>query len=330
MTHLLLLSGTTDAVRGRLDARFTVHKAALGKDLSGKSDGAGVEDVVKDHGEEIEAVFTDGHLGVPARVVEKLPRLKIVSCYGVGYDNIDAEACASRGIVVTHTPDVLNDEVANTAIALLLATTRRIVAYDRYIREGRWENEGGAPLTRGLSGKRVGMVGFGRIGQTIADKLAVFGCEVAYHARSDKGVENEYYADLTEMARACDILIVITPGGPETRHLVSREVMEALGPEGTLVNVARGTVVDEAAMVELLGSGKLGAAGLDVFEEEPKVPEALFEMDNVVLAPHVGSATEETRAAMGDLAVDNLIDFFDRGTVRTPVPECREIATISK
>ena len=330
MTDLLLISGTTRPVRERLDARFTVHKGALGKDLTGKSEGESVDAILADRAEAIEAVFTDGHLGVPQAVVERLPNLRIISCYGVGYDNIDAQAAAARGIVVTHTPDVLNDEVANTAIALLLATTRRIVAYDRYIREGRWENEGGAPLTRGLRGKRVGMVGFGRIGQTIADKLAVFGCDVAYHARSNKGLENEYFADLVEMARASHVLIVITPGGPETRHLVSREVMEALGPEGTLVNVARGTVVDEEAMVELLRDGKLGAAGLDVFEREPKVPDALFEMENVVLAPHIGSATVETRAAMGDLAVDNLIDFFDHGTVRTPVPECRDIAEIDR
>ena len=326
MTDLLLISGTTKPVRERLEGRFSVHEGPLGKDLSGKTGAGDIEAVLKEHGESIEAVFTDGHLGVPARVVERLPRLKIISCYGVGYDNIDAEAAAARGIVVTHTPDVLNDEVANTAIALLLATTRRIVQYDRYVREGRWEAEGAPPLTRGLRGKTVGMVGFGRIGQTIAEKLAVFGANVVYHARSDKGVANRYYPDLEEMARDADVLVVITPGGPETRHLVSRAVIDALGPEGTLVNVARGTVVDEAALVEALEAGRLGAAGLDVFEEEPKVPDALKRMDNVVLAPHVGSATVETRAAMGDLAVDNLVDFFDSGTVRTPVPECRDIA----
>ena len=256
----------------------------------------------------------------------KLPNLKMITCYGVGYDNIDAEACAKKGIVVTHTPDVLNDEVANTAIALLLATDRRIVAYDRYIREGRWKAEGGPPLTRGLRDKVVGMVGFGRIGQTIADKLKVFGADIVYHARSDKNLPQRYYADLVEMARDADILIVITPGGPETRHLVSKEVIEALGPEGTLVNVARGSVVDEAALVDALAEGRLGAAGLDVFEAEPNVPERLFDLDQVVLAPHIGSATRETRAAMGGLAVQNAVSFFRDGTVKTPVPECRAIA----
>ena len=329
MTDLLLISSTTKPMRERLDARFTVHEGQTGKDLSGKPGGGDLDRVLAGHGEAIEAVFTDGHLGVPAKVVDALPNLKIVSCYGVGYDNIDAKAAAERGIVVTHTPDVLNDEVANTAIALLLAATRRIVPYDRYVREGRWETEGAPPLTRGLSGKTVGMVGFGRIGQTIAEKLAVFGCTVVYHARSDKGLAQRYYADLEEMARDADVLVVITPGGPETRHLVSGAVIEALGPDGTLVNVARGTVVDEAAMVAALENGRLGAAGLDVFEREPKVPDALKRMDQVVLTPHVGSATVETRAAMGDLAVDNLVDFFDHGTVRTPVPECRKIAKTS-
>ena len=326
MTALLLLSGTTDAVRRRLDEHFTVHDGASGKDLSGKEGAGDVDAVLAEHGEAIEAVFTDGHLGVPDRIVERLPNLKIASSYGVGYDNIDADGLAARGVVVTHTPDVLNDEVANTAVALLLATTRRIVLYDRYVREGRWEKEGAPPLTRGLSAKTVGMVGFGRIGQTIADKLAVFGCEVVYHARSSKNVAQRYYSDLVEMARDSDVLIVITPGGAETKHLVSRAVIDALGPEGTLVNVARGTVVDERALVEALEGGRLGAAGLDVFEEEPVVPDALKKMDQVVLLPHVGSATVETRAAMGDLAVDNLVDFFEHGTVRTPVPECAQIA----
>ena len=320
MPDLLLISSMTEPMRERLEEHFTVHDAREMDDLHAWLDA---------NGERIEAAFTDGHLGVAPDVMDKLPNLKMITCYGVGYDNIDAEACAKRGIVVTHTPDVLNDEVANTAIALLLATDRRIVAYDRYIREGRWEKEGGPPLTRGLRDKVVGMVGFGRIGQTIADKLAAFGAEVVYHARSDKNLPQRYFADLQEMAEAADILVVITPGGPGTRHLVSEAVIEALGPQGTLVNVARGTVVDEEAMVDALADGRLGAAGLDVFDSEPHVPERLFAMDNVVLTPHVGSATRETRAAMGGLAVENAVSFFRDGTVRTPVPECRDIAKVS-
>ena len=329
MPELLLLSSVTPPMHEQLEASFTVHDGRSGTDLSGKPGDGDLDGALRDHGERIEAVFTDGHLGVAPDVLERLPDLKMISCYGVGYDNIDARACAERGIVVTHTPDVLNDEVANTAVALLLATDRRIVAYDRYIREGRWKSEGAPPLTRGLRAKTVGMVGFGRIGQTIAGKLEAFGADVVYHARSGKNVSQRFYGDLVEMARDSDILVVITPGGPATRHLVSRDVIEALGPEGTLVNVARGTVVDEAAMVEALGDGTLGAAGLDVFEREPDVPDALLALDNVVLTPHIGSATRETRAAMGQLAVDNAVEFFRDGTVRTPVPECREIAKVA-
>ena len=320
MTDLLLISSMTEPMRERLEEHFTVHDAREMDDL---------DNWLAQNGGRVEAVFTDGHLGVAPDVMERLPNLKMITCYGVGYDNIDADACAKRNIVVTHTPDVLNDEVANTAVALLLATDRRIVAYDRYIREGRWEREGGPPLTRGLRGKVIGMVGFGRIGQTIADKLAAFGAEVVYHARSDKNLAQRFYANLEAMARDADILVVITPGGAETRHLVSKSVIEALGPEGTLVNVARGSVVDEGALVDALVEGRLGAAGLDVFDAEPHVPERLFALDNVVLTPHVGSATRETRAAMGGLAVDNAVSFFRDGTVHTPVPECRDVARTS-
>ena len=241
-------------------------------------------------------------------------------------DSVDAEHAATKGVLVTHTPTVLDDEVANTAILLLLATDRKLVAYDRYVREGRWEREGAPPLTRGVRDRLVGIVGLGRIGSTIAEKLeSAFGARIAYHGRSEKDVPYEYYADLTEMARAADALIVVTPGGPETEKLVDREVIEALGPDGTLVNVARGTVVDEAALVDALQFGKLGGAGLDVFENEPHVPDALKRMENVVLTPHIGSATEETRRAMGDLVVDNIIAVLSGEQPRTPVPESRAL-----
>jgi lactate dehydrogenase-like 2-hydroxyacid dehydrogenase len=252
------------------------------------------------------------------------PALEIVSCNGVGYDGIAAKTAAKRGVMVTHTPGVLNDEVANTAIALTLAVTRRIVALDRYVRQGRWEKEGNAPLTHGLAGKLVGIAGMGRIGRTIAEKLAVFHCEIAYFARGRRDdLAFRYYSDLREMARECDILIAIIPGGAATRNLVDASVIEALGPKGTLINVSRGSVVDEQALVDALRFGQLGAAGLDVFANEPQVPEALFEMENVVLLPHVGSATRETRKAMADLAVENLVSWFTNAKAITPVPECR-------
>lgn len=228
--------------------------------------------------------------------------------------------------MVGHTPDVLNDEVANTVMALILATERRVVAYDKYVRAGNWVNKGAAPLTRSLSGKTVGIVGLGRIGEAIAEKLSVFHCKVAYHSRNEKsGSPFPYYGKLVDLAEACDIMVVITPGGPATNKLVSAEVIDALGPEGTLINVARGTVVDEAAMIDALASGRLGAAGLDVFEKEPQVPAALFEMDNVVLLPHVGSATVETRQAMADRVVENMDSFFQNGKPINLVPECNSL-----
>lgn len=259
----------------------------------------------------------------PAELIDRMPKLKLISSFGVGYDGVAAEHAASRGIIVTHTPNVLNDDVANTTIALVLMTMRRLVAQDKYLRDGRWVRDGNAPLTRSIRGKRVGIVGLGRIGEAIAEKLSVFKCETVYHSRNEKpNVPYAYYGDLKQMAADCDVLIVITPGGPATDKLISRAVMDALGPEGTLVNVARGTVVDETEMVKALQAGRLGAAGLDVFEDEPNVPEELFPMENVVLTPHVASATWETRQDMSDLVVENLIRFFERGSVETPVPEC--------
>ncbi|MCL4123350.1 UNVERIFIED_CONTAM: hypothetical protein GTU68_015556 [Idotea baltica] len=254
-----------------------------------------------------------------------LPNLKIVSSYGVGYDAIDANAAAERGIIVTHTPNVLNDEVANTALLLWFAVSRRLVPNDAYVRAGRWENEGSTPLTHSVQGRTVGIVGLGRIGQAIADRLAVFDSTVVYHSRSDKNVSYRYYADLAEMAADSDVLICITPGGAATKHLISEQVIDALGPDGILVNVSRGSVVDETAMIKALREGRLGGAGLDVFEQEPKVPTELYTMDNVVLQPHVGSATHETRQAMGDLTCDNLSQWLKDSTTVTPVPECKDL-----
>jgi lactate dehydrogenase-like 2-hydroxyacid dehydrogenase len=245
----------------------------------------------------------------------------MVACYGVGYDGIDTDTCAARGIPVSHTPHVLNEEVATTAIMLMLALYRNLMIDDAYVRAGRWASEGSAPLSRSADNRKVGILGLGRIGQAIADKLAVFNAEVVYHSRSPKDVPLEYYADLTAMARDVDVLICITPGGPATHHIVNRNVLDALGPDGTLINVSRGSVVDETALIAALQDGRLGWAGLDVFDAEPHVPAALIKMDNVVLLPHVGSATHETRAAMGKLVVDNLIAHLDTGWLLTPIPE---------
>lgn len=261
----------------------------------------------------------------PESVIDALPGLKVISSFGVGYDGVAAAYAAERGVVVCHTPNVLNDDVANTTIMLILATMRRLIAQERHARDGSWEREGNAPLTRSIAGKTVGIVGLGRIGEAIAEKLTVFNCDVVYHSRTKKDVPLPYYGDLEDMAKASDVLVVITPGGPETKHLINRKIIDALGPEGTLVNISRGSVVDEEALVAALQDRRLGGAGLDVFENEPAIPDALKAMDNVTLTPHVGSATVETRQAMADLVVENLITFFRDGKPTAPVPESQSL-----
>lgn len=256
-----------------------------------------------------------------AAALARLPNLRIVSSFGVGYDLVDAKEAARRGILVTNTPDVLNDEVADLSMGLLISTMRRLPQADRFVREGRWL-KGNFPLTDTLRGKSMGILGLGRIGKAIAKRAEAFGLKISYSGRSQQAdVAYPYFASLLEMAKAVDILLVIAPGGAATKGIVSRAVMEALGPKGTLINVARGSLVDEAALVELLASGQLGAAGLDVFEDEPRVPEALFGMENVVLLPHVGSASVYTRNEMGQLVVDNLIAVAEGRGPLTPVPE---------
>ncbi len=263
--------------------------------------------------------------GVPNDVLAQLPNLKVISSFGVGYDNIDAAAAASRGILVAHTPDVLNDEVADTAIMLWLAVSKELLPAERWARSGVWETKGAYPLARTVRGRNVGILGLGRIGQTIAKMTEMFGAKVHYQSRARKGVPYLYFDDLADMASEVDVLFVITPGGEGTRHLVNSVVLDALGPEGILINVSRGSVVDEAALVAALKDGRLGAAGLDVFENEPRIPDALKAMENVVLLPHIGSATVETRQAMGDLVCDNLDAWLADGKVVTPVPECRHL-----
>ncbi|MGV6806077.1 MAG: 2-hydroxyacid dehydrogenase [Ruegeria sp.] len=306
MPDLLQIGGITEAMRQRLDPVFDIHQ------LSDFDPGA------------ITHIITNGHDGVPPELIPRLNNLKVISVYGVGYDAVDASAAAQRDIVVTHTPDVLNLEVATTAVLLMLACYRDLLRDDAYVRSGSWEAEGNAPLTRSADNQKIGILGLGRIGQAIADKLAPWNPEIVYHTRRPKDVPYRYFDDLAKMAAYVDVLICITPGGTGTRHLVSAKVIEALGPSGTLINVSRGSVVDEVALIHALQSGQLGWAGLDVFENEPHVPQALRDLPNVVLLPHAGSATEETRAAMGNLTVDNLLQHVKSGEVLTPVPECRD------
>jgi lactate dehydrogenase-like 2-hydroxyacid dehydrogenase len=248
-----------------------------------------------------------------------LPKLEIVSVMGVGVDAVDLAQARARGIAVTNTPDVLNDDVADLGIALLLMTARHLALSDRYVRDGRWKRLGNQALATKVSGKRLGIVGMGRIGKVVARRAAAFDMDISYHARNQADVPYRYMPDLVAMARAVDFMIVIVPGGPATKGLIGAEVIAALGPQGILVNVSRGSVVDEPALVAALVSGALGGAGLDVFADEPNVPEALLGLDNVVLAPHVGSGTNETRGAMADLVVNNLRAHLSGGKLLTPV-----------
>lgn len=260
-------------------------------------------------GSRCQIAVTSGGRGIEAAVMSQMPGLKLVSCFGVGVDAIDLDYARTHGIAVTNTPDVLTEDVADLALALLLGTIRRIPQGDRFVREGRWL-KGGMALTQSLQARRVGVIGLGRIGAAIAKRCAAFNTDIAYFGPREKPASGwRWFSDLVEMATWADVLIAACPGGEGTRGLVSREVLTALGPEGVFVNIARGSVVDQAAMVELLADGRLGAAGLDVFEREPQVPAELIAIDRVVLHPHQGSATHTTRAAMGKLALDNVAAY---------------------
>lgn len=280
-----------------------------------------VGDIVAAHGPRIRAIATRGRERTDAALIERLPALEIVANFGVGYDSIDLAAAARRGIVVTNTPDVLDDEVADFTVGLLLATVRRLPQADRWLRAGRWL-DAQFPLGPTLRDRTVGLIGMGRIGRRIAKRIAAFDVPVVYHTRRPRtDVPYRHYPDLLAMARDADTLVAVVPGGEETRHLVDARVLEALGPRGILVNVARGSVVDQDALVRALEQGKILAAGLDVFADEPNVPKALLDLDNVVLIPHCGSATHHTRGRMGRLVVDNLVSWFEGHGPLTPVPE---------
>jgi len=253
----------------------------------------------------VKAMVVPGGYAVPEAMIAALPGLEIISVFGVGYDGVPLPACQARGIHVTNTPDVLTDDVADIAVALVLMTSRRLGEAERHVRGGQWPH-GTFPLAHALRGKTAGILGLGRIGKAIAQRLEAFGMKIAYHGRNAQPVPFAFCATLSELAQASDFLIVACPGGPGTRHLIHAEVLAALGPQGTFVNIARGSVVDETALTELLTSGALGSAGLDVFEREPQVPAGLIALDHVVLHPHQGSATHATRAAMGRKVLDNV------------------------
>ena len=310
---LLIYGPTKPVVDNGFSERFERHKCESREDLDR------LEPSVL---EAIRGIAVTALRPADKSVLSRFPKLEIVSSFGVGYDHVDAAYARERGIIVTNTPDVLTEEVADTAIGLLIAVLREFVKADRYVRSGLWTTQD-YPLTVGsLRDRKVGMVGMGRIGQAIARRLDAARVPVVYHSRNPAaGVSYQHYPDLLEMAKAVDTLIVIIPGGPATAKLINADVMKTLGPRGVIVNVARGSVLDEQALIAALKSGTILAAGLDVFANEPNVPEELRAMQNVVLLPHIGSASLVTRNAMDQLVVDNLKAWFSGKAPLTPIPE---------
>ena len=296
-----------------LNATFTVH------DRLHETDPAALAQAAP----RIRGIACGGESRVSAELIAQLPALEIISVMGVGYDGVDVAAAKARGVVVTHTPNVLNDDVADLAIGLMLSAARQLPAADRYVRAGEWA-KGPMPLARKMSGARLGIVGLGRIGNAIAHRALAFGMSVAYTSRSAKAASPyRYFPSAEALAAESDFLVVITPGGAATRKMIDAKVLAALGKKGILVNVARGSVVDEQALIEALENGVIGGAALDVFEAEPNVPDRLKALPHVVLVPHIGSATGQTRQAMADLALANLVAHFGGQAVLSPVPECQ-------
>jgi lactate dehydrogenase-like 2-hydroxyacid dehydrogenase len=267
----------------------------------------------------VRALAHFGHSKVDGKLMDALPKLELISNFGVGVDQIDLDAAKKRKIIVTNTPDVLNDCVADCALALILNTLRKFPQSEAYLRSGYWPTRGPYPLTTSLGGKTLGILGLGRIGEAIAKRAQACGMKIRYHNRNKKSVPYPYDADAVALAKNSDVLLTVTPGGAGTARLVNAKVLDALGPQGYLVNVARGSVVDELVLLRYLQEKKIAGAGLDVYEHEPKVPVEFYALDNAVLFPHVASATVETRKAMGDLQVENLHLHFAGKPVKTPV-----------
>lgn len=292
-----------------LEEAFTLHKLWLAPDRD-----AFLASVAN----RITAVASTASKGVDAATMAKLPKLKLIAHFGVGVDSVDVEAAKKRGVTVTNTPDVLTEDVADLTLALLLATVRKVPQGDSYVRTGQWL-KGPLPLTDTIQGKKLGIIGIGRIGRAIARRAEAFNLKISYSGPNKKSdVSWPYFADPVALAREVDFLVAACPGGEATRGLVSKAVIEALGSQGVFVNISRGSVADEPALIAALKEGKLGGAGLDVFADEPRVPEDFLAMDNVVLQPHVASATHPTRKAMGQLVVDNLAAYFAGKPLKTP------------
>ena len=309
MPKLLQITALHPDAQARLAAAYDlmpVELAAIDADWLAK------------HAAEVDGIVTGGHLGVPPALMTALPNLKVVGINGVGFDKIDLDLARSRGVRVANTPDVLTDDVADLAVGLTIALLRRLPQADAYVRAGKWPN-GEMKLATKVSGKRIGIFGLGRIGRAAATRFAGFTDAIAYTDVVQHDVAFTYHPDPVALAAASDVFVVCAAASGSTRRVVGTAVFDALGPSGVLVNVARGSIVDEAALVAALQEGRLGGAALDVFEDEPNVPAALRTMGNVVITPHIASATNETRRAMGDLMIDNLDAFFAGRAMPTPV-----------
>jgi len=310
--HLLMIGPLLPDLVADLESRYHVHRLWEAADASV---------LLREHGASIRGIATSGRFGATRELIAALPALEGIFSFGVGYDTIDLAAARERGVVVTNTPGALDACVADTALALMLAAPRRIAEADRFVRASRWPNEG-FPLGTRMSGKRCGIVGLGNIGLQIARRAAAFDMEILYTnrtPRADAPTEYRYVPDIESLAAECDFLVLAVPGGAATRHMVNARVLDALGAKGWLINIARGTVVDEAALVSALQGKRIAGAGLDVFEHEPATPDAFNTMDNVVLLPHIASGTHETRRAMADLMVANLDGWFREEKVLTRV-----------
>ncbi len=313
--HALIATPIMSYIRERVEAEFETHLLYKAADR---------DQFIAQIGPQIEAICFGGHgMRIDDALMSQMPNLKIISNFGVGYDNVDAKAAAGRGIIVTNTPEVLTEEVADTAIGLLLMTVRELGQAEQYLRAGRWAKEGDyrlTPLT--LRTRSVGIVGLGRIGKAIAKRCEGFGVEISYFGRrKQEGVAYPFYDDLTQLAQAVDTLILVTPATPETTGMVNAQVLSALGANGVLINISRGAVVDEPALMAALRDRTIAAAGLDVMWDEPKINPELMDIDNLVLLPHVGSASLHTREGMGQLVVDNMVAYKSRSAPKTPVSE---------
>ena len=307
--HILIVSELTQPMLDALAQHFTLHKGWL----------ADQPQLLRDYATQIRGAFTRGNQGISGELIDSLPSLEVISSFGVGVDAIDLPKARARGILVSNTPRVLDECVADTGLALMLAVTRTICTADRFARSGEWLKRG-YPMAWKMTGKRCGIVGMGNIGREVAQRVAGFKMPIHYFSPRDaQEPQWQRHNSIEELAAAVDFLVLTLPGGAATRHIINAEVLKALGPEGILINIARGSVVDTDALIGALHSGQIRGAGLDVFEQEPQIPPALCEMDNVVLLPHLASNTAETRQAMADLAIDNLLRYFRDGSVNTPV-----------